>query len=99
MDKWKLTVARANFPMVLDAANHRLFIGCRHPSKLLVLNLDTGQLIADLDTDSDVDDIFYDPKSSNIYLSCGGGYVDFFVQQDTNSYKFIEQIRTCVGRE
>src|SRR5213592_4830744 len=31
---WKTGDASANFPMALDETNHRLFIGCRSPSKL-----------------------------------------------------------------
>ena len=59
IDRWKLTEAKANFPMALDAANQQLMIGCRHPAKLLVLDTNTGKLITTMDMDSDVDDIFY----------------------------------------
>ncbi|PYI93509.1 MAG: hypothetical protein DMF03_00830 [Verrucomicrobia bacterium] len=31
---WKTDAAFGNFPMALDEANHRLFVGCRLPSKL-----------------------------------------------------------------
>jgi DNA-binding beta-propeller fold protein YncE len=34
--KWPVTSAGANYPMALDEANHRLFVGCRRPAKLLV---------------------------------------------------------------
>src|SRR4029078_3340287 len=33
--RWTVTGARANYPMALDEANHRLFIGCRRPAKVL----------------------------------------------------------------
>jgi DNA-binding beta-propeller fold protein YncE len=95
--RWKLTAAKSNFPMGLDAANQRLFIGCRHPAKLLVLDSNTGKLIAAVDTGSDVDDIFFDPKNGNIYLSCGGGYIDIFKQQDVSTYKLIEKISSYSG--
>jgi hypothetical protein len=42
---WKTDLAFGNFPMGLDEANHRLFIGCRIPSKLVVLNTDSGTLL------------------------------------------------------
>src|SRR6266516_2817513 len=38
---WKTDLALGNFPMALDHANHRLFIGCRMPSKLVVLDADS----------------------------------------------------------
>ena len=43
---WKTDGAFGNFPMGLDEANHRLFIGCRYPSKLVVLNTDSGDVVA-----------------------------------------------------
>src|SRR4029077_13019487 len=43
---WKTDLAFANFPMAIDEANHRLFVGCRLPSKLVVLNTDSGDVVA-----------------------------------------------------
>src|SRR5205085_2248764 len=36
--KWPLKDAAANYPMALDEKDHRLFVGCRKPAKLLVLD-------------------------------------------------------------
>jgi DNA-binding beta-propeller fold protein YncE len=38
----------ANFPMVLDEANRRVFIGTRKPSRLTVLDMDSGKVLASL---------------------------------------------------
>ncbi|MDN3657433.1 YncE family protein [Ferruginibacter paludis] len=96
-DRWKLTAAKSNFPMALDVISRRLFIGCRHPAKLLVLDTDSGKLITAFDTDSDVDDIFYNPKNSSIYFSCGGGYIDIFKQETPNTYTLVEKIPSRSG--
>jgi len=95
--KWKLTEARSNFPMSLDAVNHRLFIGCRRPAKLLVLDTNGGKLITTVDTDNDVDDLFYDSRTHNIYLSCGGGYVDIIKQLNADTYQLTEKIASRSG--
>ncbi len=95
--KWKLTEARSNFPMSLDVINHRLYIGCRHPAKLLVFDTSTGKLINSVDTDSDADDIFYDTKSKNIYLSCGGGFIDIIKQVNPDTYQLTEKIASHSG--
>lgn len=97
ISRWKITEAKANFPMALDAASHRLFIGCRHPSKLLVLDTQTGAQIAAVDIDSDTDDIFYNHKDSSIYISCGGGYLNIIKQQSANQYTQTEKISTRSG--
>jgi YVTN family beta-propeller protein len=94
---WKLAEVSSNFAMSLDETNHRLFIGCRLPAKLLVLNTDTGQTIASLDSDSDVDDVYYDKTNKQIYMSCGNGNIDIFQQINANDYKAIGKIITHSG--
>ena len=42
INTWKTDLAFGNFPMALDEANHRLFVGCRLPSKLVVLDAESG---------------------------------------------------------
>ena len=38
ISKWKNTSASSNFPMALDEKNNRLYIGCRSPAKLRMIN-------------------------------------------------------------
>src|SRR5213592_519308 len=64
---WKTDSAFANFPMALDEANHRLFVGCRLPSKLIVLNTESGDVVAKIDISGDPDDVFYDRKRHRVY--------------------------------
>ncbi|HVA98875.1 MAG TPA: YncE family protein [Bacteroidia bacterium] len=96
-DKWKMNEATSNFPMALDETNHRLFIGCRHSPKLLIIDTQTGKTISSFEINSDVDDIFYNQISKEIYLSCGGGYIDVFKQTDANTYTANGKIETHSG--
>ncbi|HJT49357.1 MAG TPA: hypothetical protein VJ729_14325 [Nitrososphaeraceae archaeon] len=57
---WRITNAQNNFPMALDEANHRLFVGMRDPPKLIVFDTNSGQVISALDIGGDADDIFCD---------------------------------------
>lgn len=95
--QWKNTTANANFPMALDEKNHRLFIGCRHPSKLLVLDTETGKTVSSLDIDGDTDDVFYNASAKEICVSCGSGYVDVFSQTDADHYTSNGKIKTNSG--
>ena len=97
IDRWKITEAKSNFPMSLDAENHRLFIGCRRPAKLLIINTQIGKLITTVETDSDVDDVFYDQLNKNIYLSCGGGNIDIIKQQTLDIYQPLGKVSTKSG--
>jgi hypothetical protein len=94
---WKTDLAFGNFPMALDEANHRLFIGCRIPSKLVVLNTDFGEIVARIDISGDPDEVFYDGKRRRIYAVCGTGKVDIVEQTDPNTYKPFAKVDTIDG--
>jgi DNA-binding beta-propeller fold protein YncE len=94
---WKTDLAFGNFPMALDEANHRLFIGCRLPSRLVVLSTDSGDVVTKIEISGDSDDVFYDSKRRRIYAICGAGKVDIIQQADANSYKSSARIDTATG--
>jgi YVTN family beta-propeller protein len=97
VDRWAITEARANYPMSLDETNHRLFVGCRNEPKLLIIDTQTGKTISSLSIDGDIDDIFYNAKRKEIYLSCGSGYIDVVKQVDANTYESVSKIATGKG--
>jgi len=94
---WKTDLAFANFPMALDEANHRLFVGCRLPSRLVVLNTDSGDVIAKTDISGDCDDLFYDAERQRVYAICGAGKIDVIDQIDPNTYRVSTTIGTADG--
>ncbi len=53
--------------MALDAANRRLFVGCRNPARLVVLDITAGKPVADLAISGDIDDLFYDAERAFIF--------------------------------
>ena len=86
-----------NFPMALDQAHHRLFIGCRLPAKMLVFDTDTGATVASLPIPATADDMFFDPARRRIYVLGGQGYVAVIAEQDPNHYRRLAWIRARVG--
>lgn len=94
---WKTSAASANFPIAIDEASHRLFVGCRAPAKLVVLNTDTGATVASLDISGDTDEVFYDAKRHHLYAICGEGFIDVIQQDDADHYKRSERISTASG--
>jgi DNA-binding beta-propeller fold protein YncE len=95
--KWPLNEAKANFPMALDEANRRLFIGCREPAKLLVLDTENGKTIASLGIVGDTDDLFCDTANKRIYVSGGEGRITVIDQGSADEYRVAGQIRTAPG--
>jgi hypothetical protein len=89
--------AFGNFPMALDEADHRLFLGCRLPSKLVVLDTGSGNVVASVGISSDPDEVFYDSKRRRIYTICGAGKIEIIEQADANNYKAVTKIDTAEG--
>ena len=89
---------QANFPMALDEANHRLFIGCRKPARLVVLDTATGKPVTDLAISGDIDDLFYDAPRKRLYLSCGEGFLDTVEQTTPDTYTRVSQTADCSRR-
>ena len=94
---WPVTAARSNYPMALDEAAHRLFIGCRRPAKVLVYDTTSGKETGSFDIVGDTDDMFYDASRKRLYVSGGDGFVDVFDAREPAALPRIARIATAAG--
>ena len=94
---WPLLGATLNFPMALDEANHRVFVGCRRPAKVLVYDTTSGTAGGSIDIVGDTDDLFYDVGRKRLYVSGGEGYIDVLQNQDANRFVRIAHVPTAAG--
>lgn len=94
---WAITEVEQNYPMALDEANHRLFVGCRKPAKMLVLDTQTGRTITAYDCCGDADDVFYDAGARRIYVSGGEGCISVFQQESADTYREAGRVPTAPG--
>src|SRR5262249_20118245 len=94
---WKTGDATANYPMALDERDKRLFVVCRTPARLLVLDTDSGRIVATMPTVGDSDDVFYDGAARRIYVSGGEGAVAVYQQTDADHYTETARISTSKG--
>ena len=70
--------------MALDEGGGRLFVGCRLPARLVILDTNSGQVVAKLPVVGDTDDVFFDPVRNLVYIVGGEGAVDIFGMHDPN---------------
>jgi len=94
---WSVTDAGANFPIALDEAGKRLFVGCRRPARLLVYDSADAKLVDSIAIDGDTDDIYFDGRRKLIYISCGTGIVDVIGLNAANRYRRIASVPTGSG--
>jgi len=94
VDGFKLGFAAANFPMALDSSNHRLFVACRMPARMLVFDTLSGKEISKVGIHRDCDDLYYDAARKLLYASCGEGFIDVIEQEAPDKYTVLANIST-----
>jgi len=92
---WEVPGARSNFPMALDEAGRRLFVGARSPAVLLAYDTASGRMVAKLPIGGDTDDLFFDAERKQVYVICGEGRVDVLRQDDPDHYSQTGTIKTA----
>jgi hypothetical protein len=94
---WPLKAGKANYPMALDEADHRLFVVTRKPAQLVVLDSDSGEMVASIPCVNDADDLYYDAGRKRIYVPGGEGFITVIQQNDADHYQPLAKIATTVG--
>jgi YVTN family beta-propeller protein len=105
IDTAKLTVAE-HYPMAgcdepsalaFDTVHRRLFAGCG--SKIMaVVNPDSGRMVTTVDIGEGVDAGAFNPKTQQIFMSCGGSGVLTVIHEDTpDKYSVVENAPTAKG--
>ena len=93
---WPTGALRANYPLAIDAPNHRLLAVFRQPARLEAFDLTTGSRVGGADACGDADDIFLDPRRDRVYVICGQGTVDTYVPAD-KTFTRIARVETGAG--
>src|SRR5215472_8585908 len=80
-----------------DAAHRRLFAGCA--SKIVaVVDPEAGRLITTVDIGAGVDAGAFNPKTQQLFMSCGGDGVVTVIQEDTpDKYSVVQNVPTAKG--
>ena len=91
--RWPTAPCASPSSMAIDAANRRLFLGCR--SKVMaVMNADTGQVITALPIGDHVDATAFDVETRLIFNSNGEGTVTVIRQDSPDKYSVVETVET-----
>jgi hypothetical protein len=83
--------------MALDTTHHRVFVGYRHPARLIVFDAVSGKEISNMAMTGDADDLYYDNKTGYVYVSGGSGSISIYQHVNGNNSKQIATIPTRNG--
>jgi len=90
---WPLGELHGNTPLTYDDANHRIFVAGRKPPSLVVLDSESGKIVASLPIAEMTDDMAFDPASKRIYVACNE-FAVVFQQKDADHYEELGRVAT-----
>ena len=94
---WPVPQAKQNAMVALDPQQHRLYVVCRDPGKVVVLDSNDGHLIGTEVAPLRADDVMYDASSHRLLVPGGEGWMGIYDTSDPNHLKLIEKVQTAPG--
>jgi DNA-binding beta-propeller fold protein YncE len=94
VNKWPTAPGGSPVGMSMDVARHRLFIGCRKPQKLVIMDADDGKVIAALPIGAGVDATRFD---GDAFASCGDGTLTVGRETAPGKFEVVQTIQTPRG--
>lgn len=83
--------------LALDARNHILFAACRNPGTMVILNADTGKILATLPIGTGVDGATFNPATMEAFSSQGDGTLTVIKENSPTSFAVEQTVQTMVG--
>ena len=92
--KWPTAPGGSPVGMSMDVARHRLFVGCRKPQKLVVMDANDGKVIAALPIGAGVDATRSD---GDAFASCGDGTLTVARETAPGKFEVVQSVKTPRG--
>ncbi len=93
---WSAAPGEGGTGLAVDAAHHRVFSACAN-NKVVVLDSDTGKVVATVASGEDPDGLAYDAKAGFIFTSNPDGTMSVIKQESADKYTALPAVTTAVG--
>jgi hypothetical protein len=95
--RWPLAPGTGPSGLAIDRKTRRLFSACDN-QKMVIMNADTGKVVAALRTGAGTDGAGFDPETGNAFASAGGAGTLTIIHEDSpDSFKVLEELDTQSG--
>lgn len=94
LSHWPVAPGGSPVGLAIDTKNHRLFIGCRKPQKMIVMNTENGKIIADLPIGAGVDATRWDGHQA--FASCRDGHLTV-IEEKNGKWEVVQTVTTAPG--
>ena len=97
LHNWSLAPGEGPSGLSMDRKNRRLFSACDN-QKMIVMNADTGKVVAALRTGAGTDASVFDPDTMNAFAPAGGAGTLTIIHEDSpDKFRVLEEIDTQSG--
>lgn len=93
--KWPVAPGGHPVGMSIDVRDHLIFIGCRGPQKLIIMDTRTGKVVAALPIGSVVDATKY--ADGHAFASCGGSGELYIASRKDGKWQIDQVVKTALG--
>ena len=90
---WSIAPGEDPSGLAIDVKNNRLFAGC-HNKMMVVVDANTGKVIATPKIGEGVDACGYDPATHFAFSSCGEGVLSVIKEVSPNKFENIDNVKT-----
>ena len=98
METWPTAPCEAPSSMDMDRAHSRIIIGCRGAGMMIVVDANSGKIVASNKIGGGVDAAEFDPKTGLAYFSTGAdGILSIFQEKSPDQYELVENVPTQAG--
>jgi DNA-binding beta-propeller fold protein YncE len=86
-----------NAGLALDAKNHILFVACREPSVMVMLDANDGKYLADLPIGTGCDGATFNPRTLECFSSQRDGTLTVIKEKSPSSFDVEQTVKTMTG--
>jgi YVTN family beta-propeller protein len=94
---WPLAPGKTATALAFNPSTRRLFAGCRGGQLMVVLDADTGKIVTTAPIGERVDAAAFDPSSSLVFMSNGGGNISIYHEDGNDKFSLLETVSTNPG--
>jgi DNA-binding beta-propeller fold protein YncE len=95
--EWPVPPCKENAMVALDEARKRLYVVCRKPGMVVVMNADTGAVLSTAPAPLRADEAIFDAASNRLYVPGGEGYIGVYDISNPDSIKSIGKVPSAPG--
>jgi DNA-binding beta-propeller fold protein YncE len=94
---WPVPPAKGNAMVTFDEAAKRLYVVCRDPGMVVVMNSDTGAVVSTAPAPLRADEVMMDVATHRLYVPGGEGYIGVYDTSNPDDVKMIAKVSSAPG--